>query len=101
MRHFTVTWDPRASLEVLAARTYLGVVRAAALDDELVRIRERLEGLPESGKPVEKSRGTWSTEIRKVSLSQSPYQLYYRVNLEAQRVVIFCLRHEKRRPLRL
>jgi plasmid stabilization system protein ParE len=100
MRRFSVTWDPKASLEVLSARAFLGPVHAADFDDELETLRERLAGLPESGAPVE-IRGDWSTKIRKVNLTRSPYRLYYRLNLPAERVVIFCVRHQRRRPPRL
>ena len=100
MRQFTVTWAPQASLDVLSARAGLGPVRAADLDDELERIRERLALLPEMGAPV-KTRKEWSHTLRRVILGLSPYHLYYRVNVEAERVVVVALRHERRRPARL
>lgn len=100
MRHFSVAWAPLASLDVLAARTFLGPVRAAELDEDLQRARERLSALPESGAPV-KVRGKWTTTVRKVSLARSPYHLYYRVNAAAERVVIISFWHQRRRPPRL
>jgi plasmid stabilization system protein ParE len=101
MRSFAVTWSAAASLELLGARAYLGVVRAYALDDEVDRVTERLAALPESGAPTEPRRGQWSREIRKVVLSRNPYTLYYRLDLEAERVVIVAVRHQRRSPPRL
>jgi len=70
MRHFTVTWDPKGSLELLRARAFLGPGRAEDLDDELEAIRVRLEALPESGAQV-LVRGEWSSRIRKVPLTHA------------------------------
>lgn len=99
MRQFTILWDPQGSLDVLSARAFLGPVRAADLDDELEQVRERLAALPELGAPV-KTRRAWSLIVRRVILGRSPYHLYYRVNLQEERVVLFALRHESRRPPR-
>ncbi len=89
-------WDRQGSLDVLDARARLGPFRAADLDAELEEVRERLAAFPDSGAEV-KIRGEWSTKIRRVSLSRSPYRLFYRVNPKAERVVIFSLRHNRRR----
>jgi plasmid stabilization system protein ParE len=100
MRQFAVLWDPRASLDVLSARTLLGPVRAAALDEELELLATRLAVLPEMGAPV-KTRKEWSLVVRRLVLTRSPYHLYYRLSLVAERVVLFALWHENRRPPRL
>lgn len=100
MRQFTVLWDQCASLDLLSARTFLGPVRAAALDEELNHLRKRLSALPEMGAPV-KTRKEWSLVVRRLILSRSPYHLYYRLNLPAERVVLVALWHESRRPPRI
>jgi len=100
MRNFTVRWRPQGSLHVLQARAFLGPYRAAVLDQELEEIRERLSALPESGAPVKTRRG-WSLDVRKMILTRSPYHLYYRLDLEGKRVILFTLWHENRRPPRL
>src|SRR5262249_4723965 len=97
MRNFTVTWDSKASLEVLAARVFLGSVRAAILDEELESIQQRPAALPESGHKV-KVRGVWSARIRKVVLTCTPYRLFYDLDLAAKEIVIFRLQHQKQRP---
>jgi len=100
MRSFAVIWDPEASLDTLSARAFLGVARAAELDEEIERIVKRLAAFPESGAPV-KMRRRWSFAVRRVTLSRNPYLLFYRLDLEAQRIVIVALRHQRSRPLRL
>lgn len=100
MRRYAVAWAPLASLDLLATRTFLGPRRGAELDEDLERVRERLSALPESGAPV-KVRGKWTNQVRRISLSRSPYHLFYRVNAAAERVVIISFRHERRRPPRL
>jgi plasmid stabilization system protein ParE len=99
MRCFAVLWTRRASLQVLRARTFLGPVRAADLDQELESVRERLEALPEVGAPVLR-RGTWDLTLRRVILARTPFHVYYRLDIEQQNIEIVSLWHEKQRPPR-
>ena len=101
MRHFTVGWDHQAALDHLEARAFLGVARAARLDDELERVVTQLARFPESGQKMQIRRGVWSEVERKIPLSRSPYVLFYRLDLAAARVTILRLRHERARPLKL
>jgi plasmid stabilization system protein ParE len=94
MKPYAFVWDPRAAVEVLQARARLGVVRAATLDAELERARDRLCLLPWSA-PRAWLREEWSETIRKLGLSRSPYHLYYAVDVSAEEVVALALRHEK------
>ena len=100
MKGYSFAWDPRATIDVLSARARLGVVRAAALDEELELVRERLSALPESA-PRAWLRGQWSPTIRKLILSRNPYHLYYAVDVAAEEVVALALRHERQRSPKL
>jgi plasmid stabilization system protein ParE len=100
MRQYSVSWDPRAARELTDARAWLGSGRAVELNDELRHVRERLGAFPEMAPPV-RLRGTWSTTVRRLVLIRNPYHLYYRVNHEAERIVVLSLWHERRRPPRL
>jgi plasmid stabilization system protein ParE len=96
---YQFVWDQRAALELLAARTFLGRDRAAALDDELDVVAERLAEHPYAAPPAF-LRGAWSESIRKLGLSKNPYHLYYEVDVAAEEVVVLSIRHESKRPLR-
>ena len=97
---YRFVWDHRAALDVLNARTYLGVVRAELLDAELDVVRVRLELLPKSAPPAWLL-GKWSETVRKLGLTNSPYHLYYAVDVAAEEVVALALRHERARPPKL
>ena len=43
----------------------------------------------------------WEMSARRVILSRSPYHVYYRVSLAAERVIIVAVRHERERPRKL
>ncbi len=100
MRSFRVVWDHAAALDVLEARAFLGVVRAATLDAELEKITERLSALPESAPPAY-LRGRWSKTIRRLSLSRSPFYLFYIPDLAAEEVLMLALKHKSARPPKL
>ena len=100
MRDFTVAWDHLGAIEHLEARAFLGVTRAARLDEELQRVVARLAACPESGQRIQIRPGVWSDVERKIPLSRSPYVLFYRLDIDAERVTILRLRHERARPLK-
>jgi len=100
MRNFTVVFNSDGTLDVISARAFLGVGRAADLDEELEQVRNRLSALPESGNPTKTRRGGWSFHVRRVVLSSVRFTLYYRLDLEAELVVISALRHQRQRQPR-
>jgi plasmid stabilization system protein ParE len=100
VRAFVIAWRRRASLQILEARAFVGVVRAAALDDEIEAVTRRLAACPEMGAPV-RVRGAWPMTIRKVPVGRTGYDVYYRVNLKTERIVMLLFWHEARQAPKL
>jgi plasmid stabilization system protein ParE len=68
-----------------------GAERADDFEAELNHALDLLEGCPEMGAP-----SRWSKDERAVFLRRSRFHVFY--YLEADRIVIVGLRHEKQRP---
>jgi plasmid stabilization system protein ParE len=98
-RSFAVVLSPRASLDLLRARTWLGLTRAGDLDEALEAIRTRLSELPYSGPPAFVG-GAFSKTIRRIIVGETGYLLFYRVSEEQGMILVLRIRHEKQRPLK-
>lgn len=101
MRQFAILISERAGREIDAARTWWrsNTSLPDAIDDELASAFQLLERVPEMGARV-RVRARWSN-VRRVHLARTGYHVYYRVDLQAQKLVVVRFWHERRRPPRL
>jgi plasmid stabilization system protein ParE len=92
-----------AAREAFAAKRWrlehLGPDRARELDDAIANAFDRIQCFPLSG-AREKYHGRWSDIRRKTRAGTTGYLIRYRVNLRAELVEVFSIRHEKQRPPR-
>lgn len=97
---FAVLFKERARRELEEARAWLGPARAQAFDDTLAQALVRLEAHPRIGPPA-LIRGRWSRRVRKLSVGETGYLLFYWVHDRASLVEVLSLWHEHRASPRL
>lgn len=95
MKSDAIILGPKATREIDTLRA-----EGRGLDEELNRAFDLLSRFPEIGAPRKKRR-RFSMEDRKWILGRTPYRVFYRVNREAEVLLIQSVRHYRRRPPRL
>jgi plasmid stabilization system protein ParE len=100
---FQLIVTEQAALEGFAAKRWvldhLGAAHAQELVEAIASAFDRIQRFPRSG-AREKYRGHWSNTRRKTRAGNTAYLIRYRVNLRAELVEVFSIRHQKRRPPR-
>jgi plasmid stabilization system protein ParE len=92
-RPFKIVLGPKALADLSRLREVPG------LGAEIGRLLLRLEKLPWSA-PRDWHQGRWSKARRKAIIGGTGYVLRYRLNVRAELIDVFSIRHQKQRPPR-